>query len=647
MRKGEEGAGADRGVLLAALPLSSARYPSLALGLLKAAVVRTGVPCEVRYFSLEYIDTVGADVFACLDDPRTYMGLVGEWLFTEAALGGDAPCAPMDILEYLTSAYAPRSPPRELASRLIAILEARRDAASFIDRCVESVDWSRVAVLGVSSSFQQNMASLAFARRVRARYPDVLIVFGGANCQGEMGAALHHCFPWIDAVCLGEADRTFPELVRRHLDGRDLTGIPGFVVRGPDRESCLPAREIDQIDDLDTLPYPDFTDFYRQRADTAAIAETRHALMFETARGCWWGAKHHCTFCGINGRMMSYRSKSQHRVYEELCHLVALHGTDVVTADAILDPGYFTEFLPRLASAGPAVSIFWQMKSNIRPEQLTLLARAGVRRIQPGIEALDTPLLALMDKGCTALQNVQILKLAAENGLSVAWNLLYGFPGEEPESYARTAALIPSLYHLQPPSSTGRVYADRFSPYFQRPEVFGVQLEPVDAYRLIYPFEDATVRALAYHFRMHSAALDGIEDAVAPMRAAQRNWKSHWLKSSLSYEDDGDTLTVQETRWGWPHGVTNLEGPDADLLRLCWKITPWITVQEQLGGSREQAALRQAADRLLERGWLIEEGRQLLALPLRQPGLRRAPSWAEVMGAETIPYTLRDTLRET
>lgn len=152
---------------------------------------------------------------------------------------------------------------------------------------------------------------------------------------------------------------------------------------------------------------------------------------------------------------------------------------------------------------------------NLRPEQLELLSRAGVKKIQPGIEALDSELLTLMNKGCTMLQNVQLLKLAAENGLSVAWNLLYRFPSETAECYARTARLIPKLRHLQAPSNTGRASADRFSPYFPRPESFGVRLEPAAAYRFVHPFDKTSIRRLAYHFHMHSEALDHIDETVA------------------------------------------------------------------------------------------------------------------------------------
>ena len=110
------------------------------------------------------------------------------------------------------------------------------------------------------------------------------------------------------------------------------------------------------------------------------------------------------------------------------------------------------------------------------------------------IESLDTNVLKLMRKGCTMLQNVQTLKLAAENGLFVEWNLLHGFPGETAENYRTIAALIPKLGHLQPPSVCGPVRADRFSPYWARPESFGIEISPNPAYAYIYPFSPKSSR---------------------------------------------------------------------------------------------------------------------------------------------------------
>ena len=75
-------------------------------------------------------------------------------------------------------------------------------------------------MVGFTSTFEQNIASLALAQRLAAAHPSVLIVFGGANWEGEMGVALHRRFGFVDVVVSGEADLSFPALVRELADRR-------------------------------------------------------------------------------------------------------------------------------------------------------------------------------------------------------------------------------------------------------------------------------------------------------------------------------------------------------------------------------------------------------------------------------------------
>lgn len=50
------------------------------------------------------------------------------------------------------------------------------------------------------------------------------IVFGGGNWEDEMGLELHRWFPFVDNVCPGEADESFPALVRLVLGGKASVG---------------------------------------------------------------------------------------------------------------------------------------------------------------------------------------------------------------------------------------------------------------------------------------------------------------------------------------------------------------------------------------------------------------------------------------
>ena len=130
-----------------------------------------------------------------------------------------------------------------------------------------------------------------------------------------MGAALQRTFPFVDLVFSGEADRSFPAVLEARRRGDPVSGIPGVMVAGEGRASAA-----GRVDDLDSVPVPDFAAFFAQRARSCA-ASSPASVLVETARGCWWGERSHCTFCGLNGATMAYRSKSPTRVLAELRHL--------------------------------------------------------------------------------------------------------------------------------------------------------------------------------------------------------------------------------------------------------------------------------------------------------------------------------------
>jgi ribosomal peptide maturation radical SAM protein 1 len=177
---------------------------------------------------------------------------------------------------------------------------------------------------------------------------------------------------------------------------------------------------------MDEVPVPRFDEYFRRLEKSPLATTILPQIPFETSRGCWWGMKAHCTFCGLNGLDMKFRSKSPARVVDELSAQAARHAVlDFTAVDNILDMKYFATLLPDLAARKLDFGFFYETKSNLKEAQVVALEAAGVRAIQPGIESLSTPTLALMRKGVTAIQNIRLLKWCAMHGVRVVWNLLY------------------------------------------------------------------------------------------------------------------------------------------------------------------------------------------------------------------------------
>jgi ribosomal peptide maturation radical SAM protein 1 len=537
------------------MPFGLIQIPSLGLSLLKAAAERDGIGCDVRYLNLEFVDRfcpgsgprAAAGYVAATD--RYAMTFCAEALFADRLFG---PGAARDEVRAELEATLDLEQRRWLAA-----VDAAVDP--FVEWALGSIAWERYAIVGFSSVFLgMTVPSMLLAQRIKERHPWVVTVLGGPNSEGEMGIELARRFGQLDYVLAGEADETWPALARAAVDGRPPPPLPGLARRDPATGQTL-ARPAEVVEDVAGLPVPDCGDFVRTALETG-FADRYHRRLeipFESSRGCWWGETSHCKFCGINGQSMRYRSKPPERMLEEMETLIDRYRPHaLVAADAILDHAYYRTFLPRLAARGHDVEVTYEIKANVRRSHVRELANAGVAEIQPGIEALSTPLLRLVGKGSTALENLQCLRLAEEYGLRVSWYHLVGLPGERLADYEGELELLRLVPHLQPPKEIARFTLQRFSPYFDRAEEHGVRdVRAMRAYKAVFPFPQASLDALAYHFEFEHG--DGrppqdterIEQLVAD---AVRAWKAAYGTARLDSLATPGGLLALDTRFGEP-----------------------------------------------------------------------------------------------
>ena len=604
------------------MPFGSLERPALGLGLLQAQLTLAGIACETRYLSFAFADFIGLEEYLWVSGELPYTAFAGDWSFSASLYGKRTES---------DRAYVEQVLRREWQfdeAQVARLLRVRAYCEPFLEHCGDAIRWSDYDLVGFTSTFEQNIASLALARRLKGAHPHLTVAFGGANWEGEMGEELHRRFRFVDLVCSGEADHSFPALVAAlGTPSRELAGVPGIVYRDRQGKTRATGRA-PLVRDLDALPFPDFDPFVRDKAASPAAACLTPSLLVETGRGCWWGAKSHCTFCGLNGGSMAFRSKSPERALAEIRHLRERYGTDTLSAvDNILDMRYFDTLLPRLASEEPDLSLFYEVKANLSAEQVALLAAAGVRTIQPGLESMSDAVLKLMRKGTTALQNVQLLKWCREHAVHAEWNLLYGFPGESPADYADMLELFDAIWFLDPPSGWGPVRLDRFSPYHEDPVESGMRnLRPMAPYRYLYPFPPDVLTRIAYYFDYDYA--DGREplDYARPLIDKVNAWMGDRRRGALwSVQGaDGRTILVDDR----PPGRRSipLEGWQASAYDACDRVQG----RSQLGRAPELARVPAAAldgflDWCVDQRLMLRRGERYLALAVHAPARTWTP----------------------
>ncbi len=483
-------------VALINMPFSSSKFPSIQLGTLSALLKSHGIGVKSYHFNLLFAHEIGTQLYEVLCEKR---GLLGEWLFSSMLFRDNPKHA--QYPEMFKPVFEDTVREANCDMRYLEEIGSRV-APQFLTRTLTNHDWGQYAVIGFTSTFDQNVASLTMAKLIKDLYPEVRTVFGGANFDGEMGLEYFRAFPWLDYVVVGEGEEPFPSLVKRILTGQEDQCPPGVAYRKDGRIHLEPNRQL--FADFHRMGPPDYDDYFEQlrEIDHQESTGLNRILLYEGSRGCWWGEKHHCTFCGLNAQAMRFRAKSTEQVTQELDDLSSRYNaTRFRMVDNIIDLQYIDGLFGRLANDHYDLEVFVETKSNLTKRQIKVLAQGGVKCMQPGIESLSAAQLKEMEKGVSPLQNIQCLKWSRYYNIDISWNLLLGFPKETDEDYRRQIDLIPSLFHLQPPESSGKLWLERFSPYFMRPEHYGVRITgPGTAYAYVYDERNVDLRKIAYDF---------------------------------------------------------------------------------------------------------------------------------------------------
>lgn len=605
-------------VALVCMPFYLVDRPSIQLGLLKAEARAAGFMADSYHLNLELAARLTPLLYhrLCLS-PRAFS--LGEWLFSRAAFGEEV--SPDDDSYF--KAFPELGPwARDVLGKDLAWLSMLRHELipSFIADCLHMAEWGGYDVVGFSSTFQQNAASLALAQRIKQEFPRAAIVFGGANMEGEMGPEFARAFPGIDYVVVGEADESFPALLQALAEKRSPADLPGVVSRSAEKLNY--AGQAPPVTALDSLPPPEYSEFFERasRLGLSAAPGFSVTLPFESSRGCWWGKKSHCMFCGLNGLAMDFRRKAPDRVLSELAALAARHRVTFFQAtDNILDPQYLESVFARVKADKLDYHFFYELKAVLSREQIRALYQGGVRWVEPGIESLSTRVLKLMRKGTTMLQNVNILRWLRYHRIRVSWSLLWGFAGETIEDYQGQLAVARLITHLSPPVWWGRIWLERFSPYFMEKDRFPVRdVRPIASYSHVYPARlDLGRAAYFFDYSMPDAVPD---QAMAQLSEHLKQWQRKWNQGkpdSLTFRRVPGSLFIDDNREGRRETLA-FHGPMAAVYEFCVDSPrAFSEIQAHVESLHPRfAKTRASLQFFLDQGLMLSERDQFLSLAL-------------------------------
>lgn len=570
-------------IALVSMPTASANSPCFQLGLLKPTLESAGFDVEVLSLYMYFGSFVGWPLHE--EIARVYPSLIGEWIWAKHAFGDFA-----DDDAYIETFKDSIENICKLAQCNVDDIRRVRDEATgqFLDFCLDSVDWSVFGLVGFTVLFQQQLASLAFARILKERYPELPVIFGGGSLEDDIATEIMRNCPQVDFIHCGDADKTFPEFVRRLYSQESMADMPGILWRDSDHIAYWGRAH--NLIDMESTPAPDFDEYFqaRQSGGYAQYMPDQGVLIpFESSRGCWWGQKSHCTFCGLNRAGLEFRSKSVDNTIAMLDELASRYGVLGFNAmDNILDPLYVETLFSKLAMKRVDFRIHYPVRANLTRHQLAVMRLGGVYSVQPGIESLSTNVLRCMKKGITAIRNLEFMKWCSYYGIESLYHLLVGFPGETATDYLQQADLISKIPHFEPPISVGKARPDRGSPMFTSPESYSISsLMPEACYQFLYPQDSFDLSRVSYYF-FPVKTLTLTDQEYEPLFSAVDQWRTRWVQTPppfLSYSKSLTKLIVTDGRWAGPVQF-RYSGRDAKLYEFCDHARSLLDIESHFKG---------------------------------------------------------------
>lgn len=260
------------------------------------------------------------------------------------------------------------------------------------------------------------------------------IVLGGPGFN-------YYARDWLDYLGVdygirGEGEEAFPLFLQRLATGGDIDAVPGCVFR---KDGLFHGVAPRWVEDLNTTALPAYDLFDLEQYATHQVTPA-----IFTKRGCAFGCTY-CPYSKLEGKR--YRLKSPERVLAEVRHILQHSSQRRVTFcdNNFNAPRRHAESLCRAFIA--AGSHFGWSTGSLQPGGVTdelcrLMEDSGCFYVNLSIESASDMMLRRMKRGYTARQVCESLEALGRSKIPFGASLMFGAPGETPETIAETLRVL-------------------------------------------------------------------------------------------------------------------------------------------------------------------------------------------------------------
>jgi ribosomal peptide maturation radical SAM protein 1 len=432
-------------------------------------------------------------------------------------------------------------------------------------------------------------------RRLKKRFPDLIVAVGGALTAGVTAQGILQKFPEVDVAVNGEGETPLYQIIqhlRRKPPDLDLSKINGVLTRLNSAEQ--PAKpSFSQLNALDELPAPDYDDYFKLLRTFDARKFFFPTLPVEISRGCWWKRAagsttvSGCAFCNLNLQWIGYRSKPVSRAVAEIDHLTDRYQTlSVAIMDNVLPKKNAVDIFLQIAGLDKDLRLFAEVRATTPLSELKAMRDCGMREVQIGIEALGSRLLKRLHKGTTPIQNLEIMKNCEALGVRNISNLILHFPGSTQQDVTETLRTLEFALPFYPLKAVS-FWLGLESPVWQHPEKFGIRaVFNHPNYAFLFPEE--IHRKLTLMIQAYRGDLTHQKKIWRPVKKKISDWQQQYAEMTkepgdnpiLSYRDGRNFMIIRQKRFGAKPALHRLVGASRKIYLFCQKHRSIRTIYE-------------------------------------------------------------------
>ncbi len=287
--------------------------------------------------------------------------------------------------------------------------------------------------LAVGCSCQSSSMILTemFLQDLRNNLPKFKHILGGSEVAGFMQNADRLIKTnYIDAINFDEGEISLTAYMK-NLKKNKSTPVSGMIYK--QGKNIIEGGEPVLIKDLDTLPFPDFSDFKLSHYHES------NSLPTYASRGCI----NKCIYCSARSYMKTFRFRTAQRMFDEIKHLkeqypqlTTLRMCDNISNAKMKELEKLCDLLIE-----SKIGVKWSLENAVIRKEMTTpiykkLKKAGCTLVGYGME---TPSPVLLDKiGKRLSKGVDIARVLREGkkaGLYISVNVMFGLPGETDEDF--------------------------------------------------------------------------------------------------------------------------------------------------------------------------------------------------------------------